>query len=145
MKWGVGLLDVASMIALAPSLAVCLASVLGIEAAHDGVLPQERLYSYARQALRISIADACFGELSPGMLRVQRSIIEGALDAMLDECPSTFVQGDCAAIEAARSAFNLERMASMEWEYFGEQPCPEWGWDPRAVRLGYTLDPSARQ
>ncbi len=110
--------------------------------------PRVSAYQYARSRLFECVQQAGDGDLSQTELRRSRKAIESVLDATLLACEAVFARGDAVKIDEARSQFNQARISSMEWEYFGSEPAPEWGWDPAAAREcahGYTADPTQRQ
>ena len=110
--------------------------------------PRVSAYDYAKSRLVECVQQTSDGLLTQVELRASRNAIESVLDAALVACDAIFFPGDVSKIDEARSQFNQARISSMEWEYFGSQPAPEWGWDPVGARecaRGYTPDPTQRQ
>ncbi len=95
-----------------------------------GELARVQLYTHAQERLRECVMRAHEGALSQRELRLGRRAVEAALDGALRSCDAVLARGDRQRIEEARAAFNQSRMSSMEWEYFGPTPDPQWGWDP---------------
>ena len=95
-----------------------------------GELARVQLYTHAQERLRECVMRAHDGVLSRRDLRLGRRAVEAALEGALRSCDAVLAHGDRQRIEQARAAFNQARILSMEWEYFGAEPRPEWGWDP---------------
>jgi len=90
------------------------------------------LLSLVRQAHR--------GERTPQELRHARLELEASLRRTLASMPAVTRPEDVLLAERAVGRLNQVIIRSQEWEFFGAQPRPQWGWDPqreiRAIEHG---------
>jgi hypothetical protein len=103
--------------------------------------PRREAYEQSAVQLEELVDSARDGRLSQEQLRRERRRVETRLERRLDAAPADMKPGDMREVAAARAEMNQAIIQSQEYEFFGPEDRPEWGWYPsRAVQsTGSTL------
>lgn len=110
------------------TLALALLSVSSAWAADDK--PQKQAYVQSTARLDGFVRSAEEGVITPQQLRSQRRRVEARLNQVLSDAPIELKPGDLHEIAAARCEMNQSVIRSQEFEFFGSEDRPEWGWFP---------------
>ena len=120
-----------------------IALVVGLAgAAHaDGANPQREAYMQSADQLDALVVRARDGRMDPERLRRERRRLESKLDRALSGMPVELKPGDLREVSQARAEMNQSVIRSQEYEFFGPDDRPEWGWYPsrRVPSTGSTL------
>ena len=121
----------------------CGASALAGEAN-----PRRAAFERSTEQLDALLRRARDGQLSPEQLRARRRRLEALLNQALSTMPADMKPGDMREVTVSRAEMNQAVIRSQEFEFFGPEDRPEWGWFPsRAAQgTGSTLivDPDGR-
>ena len=114
----------------------CSASALA-----DGGNPQREVYMQSAEQLDALVIRARDGRIDPDRLRRERRRLESKLDRAISDLPVELKPGDLREVNQARAEMNQSVIRSQEYEFFGPEDRPEWGWYPRRriQRTGSTL------
>lgn len=129
----------ASPRSLAAALALAFACC-GAAVASDANPRRQALERSARE-LQSMVGDTHAGRITPEQLRNRRRRLERRLEVELDGMPVDLKPGDFREISMARAEMNHAVICSQEFEFFGTEDRPEWGWYPSRSRAstGSTL------
>ena len=97
--------------------------------AADGTT-QKEVINETTVILKQLVQKAHDGKISPEQLRKQRIRIERTLDANLSNAPVAARAKEQVVVNQARTDLNQQIMSSQEFEFFGSEDRPEWGWYP---------------
>ena len=97
--------------------------------AADGTT-QKEVINESTVVLEQLVQKAHDGKISPEQLRKQRIRVERTLDANLNNAPVAARAKEQVAVNQARTDLNQQIMSSQEFEFFGSEDRPEWGWYP---------------
>lgn len=102
---------------------------------------QRDAYMDGKGQLDALLARAEQGTLSQERLRRERRRVESRIDRALADAPTDLRPGELTEISAARTEMHQSLIRSHEFEFFGPQDRPEWGWYPsrRVASTGSTL------
>ena len=114
----------------------CSASTLA-----DGGNPQREVYMQSAEQLDALVIRARDGRIDPDRLRRERRRLESKLDRAISDLPVELKPGDLREVNQARAEMNQSVIRSQEYEFFGPEDRPEWGWYPsrRIQSTGSTL------
>ncbi|MGA1266443.1 MAG: hypothetical protein ACO32J_04610 [Phycisphaerales bacterium] len=125
-----------------PTLSISMAIlwIASAALATDGS-PQRRAFERSTLDLEGLVAQARQGRITAGQLRDRRRRLEARLDRELSLTPVELKPGDLQEVAAARAEMNQAVIHSQEFEFFGSEDRPEWGWYPsrRVPSTGSTL------
>jgi hypothetical protein len=120
-----------------------IALVLGwtASALADGANPQREAYMRSVEQLDALVIRAREGRIDPDRLRRERRRLESKLDRAISDLPVELKPGDLGEVNQARAEMNQSVIRSQEYEFFGPEDRPEWGWYPsrRIPSTGSTL------
>jgi hypothetical protein len=120
-----------------------IALVLGwtASALADGANPQREAYMRSAEQLDALVIRAREGRIDPDRLRRERRRLESKLDRAISDLPVELKPGDLREVNQARAEMNQSVIRSQEYEFFGPEDRPEWGWYPsrRIPSTGSTL------
>jgi hypothetical protein len=120
-----------------------IALVLGwtASALADGANPQREAYMRSVEQLDALVIRAREGRIDPDRLRRERRRLESKLDRAISDLPVELKPGDLREVNQARAEMNQSVIRSQEYEFFGPEDRPEWGWYPsrRIPSTGSTL------
>ncbi|MCE9618670.1 MAG: hypothetical protein K8R92_02035 [Planctomycetes bacterium] len=109
-----------------------LGAVLGLSgqllAAEDA--SQKEAVVEATGELGQLVVKAHGGKLTPGQLRAQRLLVQRRMNQHLADAPALNHPKEVAEVDQARTDLNQQVMRSQEFEFFGPEDCPQWGWYP---------------
>ena len=91
---------------------------------------QTEVLAQSTATLEQLVQKAHDGTITPEQLRKQRVHVERKLDEKLNNAPVAARAKEQAAVNQARTDLNQQIMCSQEFEFFGAQDRPEWGWYP---------------
>ena len=91
---------------------------------------QTEVLTQSTTTLEQLVQKAHGGTITPEQLRKQRMHVERKLDEKLNNAPVAVRAKEQAAVNQARTDLNQQIMRSQEFEFFGAQDRPEWGWYP---------------
>ena len=97
--------------------------------AADGTT-QKEVINETTVILQQLVQKAHDGKISPEQLRKQRIRVERTLDANLNNAPVASRAKEQVVVNQARTDLNQQIMSSQEFEFFGSEDRPEWGWYP---------------
>lgn len=97
--------------------------------AADGT-SQKEVINESTVILEQLVQKAHDGKISPEQLRKQRLRVERTLDTNLNNAPVAARAKEQVAVNQARTDLNQQIMSSQEFEFFGPEDRPEWGWFP---------------
>lgn len=97
--------------------------------AADGT-SQKEVINESTVVLEQLVQKAHDGKISPEQLRKQRLRVERTLDTNLNNAPVAARAKEQVAVNQARTDLNQQIMSSQEFEFFGPEDRPEWGWFP---------------
>ena len=103
----------------------CSASTLA-----DGGNRQREVYMQSAEQLDALVTRARDGRIDPDRLRRERRRLESKLDRALSDMPVELKPGDLREVNEARAEMNQSVIRSQEYEFFGPEDRPEWGWYP---------------
>jgi glycine/D-amino acid oxidase-like deaminating enzyme len=112
------------------SLGIVLAALAAPVALADGSNPHRDAYLESTQRLDSLVERAQDGRIDLARLRRERRRLEARLDRTLSELPVEFRPGELREVNQARAELNQSVMKSQEYEFFGPEDRPEWGWFP---------------
>ena len=116
---------------LAPMIVACAAAHAW---AGEGN-PQRDAYVDGKTQLDDLVTRAERGGISQGRLRTERRRVERRVEHRLAESPVELRPGELREVSVARAEMNQSLIRSQEFEFFGPEDRPEWGWFPsRSVR-----------
>jgi len=92
--------------------------------------PQRDAYEDGRSQLDDLVARAERGGISRQRLRNERKRVEQRLEHRLAQAPVELKPGELREVSAARAEMNQSLIRSQEFEFFGPEDRPEWGWFP---------------
>ena len=92
--------------------------------------PQREAYEQSMLQLDGMVAKAQSGKMTQTQLRRERRRLESRLDQRLSQAPVELKPGDVREVAAARAEMNQSIIRSQEYEFFGPEDRPEWGWYP---------------
>jgi predicted transglutaminase-like cysteine proteinase len=119
-----------------------LVTALAMPAAFaDGSNAHRDAYVDSTQKLDSLVERAHGGRLDAGRLRRERRRLEARLDRSLADLPVEFRPGELREVNQARAEMNQSVIRSQEFEFFGSEDRPEWGWYPsrKVQSTGSTL------
>lgn len=120
-----------------------VALVLGCTASAvaDDANPQREAYVQSAEQLDALVARARDGRMDTNRLRRERRRLESRLDRAISDMPIELKPGDLSEVNQARAEMNQSVIRSQEYEFFGPEDRPEWGWYPsrRIPSTGSTL------
>lgn len=76
------------------------------------------------------VVNAHGGQLTPEQLRDRRIRVERHLDQTLSDAPAATHPKELAEVDKCRTDFNQQIIRSQEYEFFGPNDNPQWGWYP---------------
>jgi hypothetical protein len=119
---------------------VAILSIASAAWATDGN-PQRLAFERSTLDLEGLVTQAREGRITAGQLRDRRRRLEARLDRELSQAPVELKPGDLQEVAAARAEMNQAVIHSQEFEFFGPEDRPEWGWYPsrRVPGTGSTL------
>lgn len=96
----------------------------------------------AGASLQALLERAHHGELSQSALRIARRAVEARLELELAGMATDLRPGEMERLGDARAKLNQIIIRCQEWEFFGPNDRPEWGWYPsRQIRsVGVAAD-----
>lgn len=109
-----------------------LSALMGLNVgalALDGTTQKEVIVE-STVALEQLVRQAHQGDISPERLRTERVRVERKLDAHLAKSAVAARPKEQLVVNQARTDFNQQIMCSQEFEFFGSEDRPEWGWYP---------------
>ena len=114
----------------------CVASAVA-----DDANPQREAYVQSAEQLDALVARARDGRMDTNRLRRERRRLESRLDRAISDMPIELKPGDLSEVNQARAEMNQSVIRSQEYEFFGPEDRPEWGWYPsrRIPSTGSTL------
>ena len=114
------------------SLLACLfaAMTLPLPALAAEATTQTEVLVQSTATLEQLVQKAHDGTITPEQLRKQRVHVERKLDEKLNNASVAARAKEQAAVNQARTDLNQQIMCSQEFEFFGAQDRPEWGWYP---------------
>lgn len=92
--------------------------------------PRRDAYIDGKEQLDSLVARAERGALSRERLRSERRRVERRLEQRLAQAPAEAKPGEVREASAARAEMNQSVICSQEFEFFGPEDRPEWGWFP---------------
>ena len=107
-----------------------LASLMAPIALADDANPRRDAYVDSAEQLDALLDRAQSGTLDPSRLRRERRRVEAKLDRRLAALPVDFKPGELRDENHARAEMNQSVIRSQEYEFFGPEDRPEWGWYP---------------
>jgi hypothetical protein len=122
-------------------LGIVLALGWTASAIADDGNPQREAYVQSADQLDALVVRARDGRMDPERLRRERRRLESKLDRTLSDMPVELKPGDLREVNQARAEMNQSVIRSQEYEFFGPDDRPEWGWYPsrRVPSTGSTL------
>lgn len=111
-------------------LGIALMVGLASSALADGGNPQREVYMQSAEQLDALVTRARDGRIDPGRLRRERRRLESKLDRAISDLPVDLKPGDLREVNQARAEMNQSVIRSQEYEFFGPEDRPEWGWYP---------------
>lgn len=107
----------------------------------DDANPQRQAYVQSAEQLDALVIRAREGRIDPDRLRRERRRLESKLDRAISDMPVELKPGDLREVNQARAEMNQSVIRSQEYEFFGSEDRPEWGWYPsrRVPSTGSTL------
>lgn len=96
----------------------------------DEANPRRDAYIDSAAQLDALLDRAQNGALDPSRLRRERRRVEAKLDRRLAALPVDFKPGELREENHARAEMNQSVIRSQEYEFFGPEDRPEWGWYP---------------
>lgn len=122
-------------------LGIVLALGWTASAIADDGNPQREAYVQSADQLDALVVRARDGRMDPERLRRERRRLESKLDRTLSDMPVELKPGDLREVSQARAEMNQSVIRSQEYEFFGPDDRPEWGWYPsrRVPSTGSTL------
>jgi len=122
-------------------LGIALVVGLASSALADGANPQREAYMQSAEQLDALVTRARDGRIDPDRLRRERRRLESKLDRAISDMPVELKPGDLREVNEARAEMNQSVIRSQEYEFFGPEDRPEWGWYPsrRIQSTGSTL------
>ncbi|MFZ4722432.1 MAG: hypothetical protein ACOYMI_04705 [Phycisphaerales bacterium] len=122
-------------------IGIALALGLASAALADGANPRRDAYVQSADQLDALVVRARDGRMDPERLRRERRRLESRLDRALSDMPVDLKPGDLREVSQARAEMNQSVIRSQEYEFFGPDDRPEWGWYPsrRIPSTGSTL------
>lgn len=109
--------------------AILLAVTAGAAWASDKN-PRREAYEQSAVQLDELVDKARAGQVSQEQLRRERRRVEARLDHRLGQAPADMKPGDLREVSVARAEMNQAIIRSQEYEFFGPEDRPEWGWYP---------------
>ena len=124
-------------------------SVVAAASAHAGEAnPRRAAFERSTEELDGLVQRAREGKLSPEQLRARRRRLEARLSHEVSQLPVEMKPGDMREMTVSQAEMNQAVIQSQEFEFFGPEDRPEWGWFPSrsAKGTGSTLvvDPDGR-
>lgn len=92
--------------------------------------PRREAYEQSSVQLDDLVDKARVGKVSQEQLRRERRRVEARLERRLDQAPVDMKPGDMREVSVARAEMNQSIIRSQEYEFFGPEDRPEWGWYP---------------
>lgn len=122
-------------------IAIVLALGWTASAIADDGNPQREAYVRSADQLDALVVRARDGRMAPDRLRRERRRLESKLDRAISDMPVELKPGDLREVNQARAEMNQSVIRSQEYEFFGPEDRPEWGWYPsrRIPSTGSTL------
>ena len=93
--------------------------------------PRRAAFERSTEQLDALVQRAHEGRLSPEQLRVRRRRLEARLNHELSLLPVDMKPGDVREVTVSQAEMNQSVIKSQEFEFFGSEDRPEWGWFPR--------------
>ena len=124
-----------------PRSAIALVVGVTTSALANDANPQREAYVRSAEQLDALVVRARDGRLDPDRLRRERRCLEARLDRAISGMPVELKPGDLREVNQARAEMNQSIICSQEYEFFGSEDRPEWGWYPsrRVQSTGSTL------
>jgi len=111
-------------LALAAALGVC-----SMASAND-TNPRKQSFERSTDQLDELVLKAKDGRITQEQLRKQRRRVEARLDHELSSAAVELKPGELREVTVARAEMNQSIITSQEFEFFGAEDRPEWGWYP---------------
>ncbi|MSR33798.1 MAG: hypothetical protein EXS12_03205 [Phycisphaerales bacterium] len=109
---------------------ICGVIGAGTSAGIAAGVTQKEVIAQATATLEQLVQKGHDGKITQAQLRTQRMLIERRLEASLLQSPIAVRAKEQDAVNHVRTALNQKIMFSQEFEFFGSQDQPEWGWYP---------------
>lgn len=121
--------------------AVGVSLVAGASALAGEANPRRAAFERSTEELDGLVRRARDGQLSPEQLRARRRRLEARLSHEVSQLPVDMKPGDMREVTVSQAEMNQAVIQSQEFEFFGPEDRPEWGWFPtkRAQSTGSTL------
>jgi len=110
--------------------------------------PRRAALERSTEQLDALVQRAHDGQLSPEQLRSRRRRLEARLNHELSTLPADMKPGDIREVTVSKAEMNQAVIQSQEFEFFGPEDRPEWGWFPSKAGKGtgstLVVDPDGR-
>jgi hypothetical protein len=110
--------------------------------------PRRAALERSTEQLDALVQKAHGGQLSPEQLRARRRRLEARLNHELSTLPADMKPGDIREVTVSKAEMNQAVIQSQEFEFFGPEDRPEWGWFPSKAGKGtgsaLIVDPDGR-
>lgn len=104
--------------------------VVGASALAGEANPRRAALERSTQELDALVQRAHDGQLSSEQLRARRRRLEARLSHEVSQLPADMKPGDMHEVAVSQGEMNQAVIKSQEFEFFGPEDRPEWGWFP---------------